>query len=64
LLHALSQLDPPVEVIHLTDTSHFLEHDQTQEREQTLCMQKTLGNLRSQVPSTRRTSDKLLRQIS
>jgi len=36
LLHALSQLDPPVEVIHLTDTSHLLEHDQIQEREQTL----------------------------
>jgi hypothetical protein len=25
-----------VEVIHLTDTSHSLEHDQVQEREQTL----------------------------
>jgi len=24
LLHALSELDPPVEVIHLTDTSHSL----------------------------------------
>ena len=35
LLHALSQLDPPEEVIHLTDTSHSLEHDQIQEREQT-----------------------------
>jgi hypothetical protein len=36
LLHALSQLDPPVEVIHLTDTSHSLDQDQIQEREQTL----------------------------
>jgi hypothetical protein len=36
LLHALSQLDPPVEVIHLTDTSHSLEHDQVQEGQQTL----------------------------
>jgi len=36
LLHVLSQLDPPVAVIHLTDTSHFLEHDQIQERQQTL----------------------------
>jgi hypothetical protein len=37
LLHALSQLDPPVEVIHLTDTRDSLKHDQVQEREQTLC---------------------------
>ena len=36
LLHALSQLDSPVEVIHLLDTSHSLEHDHIQEREQTV----------------------------
>jgi hypothetical protein len=36
LIHALSQLDPPVEVIHLTDTRHSLEHDQIEERKQTL----------------------------
>jgi len=36
LLHALSQLDPPVGVIHLADTSRSLEHDQIQERQQTL----------------------------
>jgi hypothetical protein len=37
LLQDLSQLDPPVEVSHLNDTSHSLEQDQIQETEQTLC---------------------------
>jgi hypothetical protein len=36
LLHALSQLDPPVEIIHLTDTSYSLKQDEIQERQQTL----------------------------
>jgi hypothetical protein len=32
LLHALSQLDSPVQVIHITDTSHSLEQDKIQSR--------------------------------
>jgi hypothetical protein len=33
LLRALSHLDPPVKVIHVTQTSRFLEQDQKEERE-------------------------------
>jgi hypothetical protein len=36
LVHALSQVAAPVQVFHLTDTRHFLGHDEIQEREQSL----------------------------
>jgi hypothetical protein len=50
LLHALSQLEPPVEVIHLTDTSHFLEHDQVQEREQQALRRRIWENYAAKFP--------------
>jgi hypothetical protein len=49
LLHALSQLDPALEVIHLTHTSYFLEQDEIQKKRANIT-QKTLEEPRSQVP--------------